>query len=103
MKLVADFCIIPMDGSTSIAPYVGACQKILEDAGLTLNFHACGTNIEGEWDAVMAAVKACHEAVHAKGCPRVWSTVHLGTRFDHEESIDGKMDRAQQERNQASS
>lgn len=98
MKLVADFCIIPMDGSTSIAPYVGACQKILEDAGLKLNFHACGTNIEGEWDEVMAAVKACHEAVHAKGCPRVWSTVHLGTRFDHEESITGKMARAEQER-----
>lgn len=98
MKLVADFCIIPMDGSASIAPYVGACQKILEDAGLTVNFHACGTNIEGEWDDVLTAVKACHEKVHEMGCARILSTMRLGTRFDHEETITGKMNRAEQER-----
>jgi uncharacterized protein YqgV (UPF0045/DUF77 family) len=28
-----------------------------------------GTVIEGEWEPVFAAIEACHQAVHAMGCP----------------------------------
>jgi hypothetical protein len=30
-----------------------------------------GTNVEGPWDAVMAAIGECHAAVHAMGTPRI--------------------------------
>jgi uncharacterized protein YqgV (UPF0045/DUF77 family) len=36
---------------------------------LKTQLHANGTNIEGEWDEVFAAVRRCHEAVHAMGAP----------------------------------
>ena len=54
-----------------MAEYVAACVRILEEAGLKIQLHAYGTNIEGEWDAVFAAIKRCHEVLHAMGAPRI--------------------------------
>jgi len=54
--------------------------------------HAFGTNIEGEWDEVMAAVKACHQQVHQMGRARVTSTLKIGTRTDREQSLEDKVD-----------
>jgi uncharacterized protein YqgV (UPF0045/DUF77 family) len=34
---------------------------------LKTQLHANGTNIEGEWEDVMAAVKFCHERLHSAG------------------------------------
>ena len=53
--------------------------------------HAYGTNIEGEWDAVMAAVKRCHEVVHQLGAPRISSTLKVGTRTDRSQSMADKV------------
>jgi len=33
-----------------------------------------GTAIEGAWDIVYECVKKCHEVVHSKGAPRVYTT-----------------------------
>lgn len=30
-----------------------------------------GSEIEGEWEPVFAAIEVCHQAVHAMGCPRI--------------------------------
>ena len=53
--------------------------------------HAYGTNIEGEWDDVFAAVKKCHERVHEMGAPRISSTLRIGTRTDREQTMDDKI------------
>ncbi len=53
--------------------------------------HAFGTNVEGEWDEVMAAVKKCHERVHKLGAPRIATTIRIGTRIDHNQSLDDKV------------
>jgi uncharacterized protein (TIGR00106 family) len=53
--------------------------------------HAYGTNIEGEWDEVFAAIKRCHEVVHAMGTPRISSTLRFGTRIDRPQSMDDKV------------
>ena len=53
--------------------------------------HAYGTNIEGEWDDVMAAVKRCHEVVHDMGAPRVSTTLKLGTRTDRAQTMGDKI------------
>jgi uncharacterized protein (TIGR00106 family) len=44
-----------------------------------------------KWDEVMACVKACHEAVHAQGAPRITSTIKLGTRTDRTQSMQDKV------------
>ena len=53
--------------------------------------HAYGTNIAGDWDDVMAAVRRCHEAVHALGAPRITTTMKLGTRTDRDQSMADKI------------
>src|SRR5216683_2745779 len=68
-----------------------ACERVLAEAGLKTKLHAYGTNIEGEWDEVFAAVKRCHEVVHAMGTPRISSTLRFGTRIDRQQSMDDKV------------
>jgi len=87
MKVVADITMYPIGVGVSLSPYVAACQQVLEDAGLSPQLHACGTNVEGEWDDVMAAIKRCHEVLHELGAPRVAASVKLGTRTDKDSSM----------------
>jgi uncharacterized protein (TIGR00106 family) len=91
MKVIADLCIVPMGIGLSVSKEVAMCEQILTDAGLKTKLHAYGTNIEGEWDAVFAAVKRCHEVLHAAGVPRVSSNMRFGTRTDKEQSMDDKV------------
>lgn len=41
--------------------------------GIDYRVHAQCTTMEGEMGAIMYALKACHEALHAMGCPRIES------------------------------
>lgn len=92
MKAIVDLCVVPIGVGVSVSKYVAACQRVLETAGLDYSLHAYGTNIEGEWDAVFAAVKACHETVHALGAPRITTTLKVGTRIDRDQSMDDKIE-----------
>ncbi len=91
MNAIADLCIIPIGVGVSVSNYVATCERILKDAGLTPQLHAYGTNVEGPWDDVMAALKQCHQAVHDMGAPRISTSIRLGTRVDRSESIEGKI------------
>ncbi|KAI8362958.1 sll0230 protein [Mortierella sp. GBAus27b] len=82
MHTIADFCVVPMGVTASVSQYVAECQRVLEKSGLSYTMHAYGTNIEGEWDDVCRVMKECHEAVHNMGCPRVSTSVRIGTRTD---------------------
>lgn len=92
MKVHADLCVIPLGAGVSVGEYVAECQRVLRDSGLTHQMHAYGTNIEGDWDEVMAAIKQCHERVHALGAPRISTTLKLGTRTDRAQSLQDKID-----------
>lgn len=91
MFVVVDLCVIPLGVGTSLSSYVAACEKVVREAGLKHQLHANGTNIEGEWDAVFAAVKRCHEVVHALGAPRIATTLRVGTRTDRRQTMDDKL------------
>jgi uncharacterized protein (TIGR00106 family) len=91
MKAIADLCVVPLGVGVSLGKYVAECEKVLRRAGLKVNLHAYGTNIEGEWDDVMAAVKECHQVLHAMGVPRISSTIRLGTRTDRDQTIEDKI------------
>ena len=92
MKVIVDLCVVPMGVGVSVGKYVEECQKVLEEAGLSHQLHAYGTNIEGEWDEVFAAIKLCHERVHAMGAPRITTSIKVGTRTDREQSMQDKID-----------
>lgn len=92
MKVILDFCVVPLGVGLSVSRYVAACERVLNDAGLKTKLHAYGTNVEGEWDAVFAAVKRCHEVVHEMGAPRISTTIRVGTRTDREQTMDDKVE-----------
>ncbi len=91
MQVILDLCIVPLGVGVSVSTYVAECHRVLQAAGLQSQLHAFGTNIEGDWDAVMAAVKQCHERVHAMGAPRITTTIKLGTRIDREQTMADKV------------
>ena len=91
MKVIIDLCVVPVGVGVSVSRHVAACQQVLEDEGLSDSMHAYGTNIEGEWDGVFAAVKRCHEVVHQMGTPRISTSIKLGTRIDREQTMDEKI------------
>ncbi len=96
MKVIADVSVVPLGVGVSVSKYVAACERVLDEAGLSPHLHAYGTNIEGEWDAVFAAIKRCHEVVHEMGAPRVSTNIRVGSRTDREQTIAGKIRSAQE-------
>lgn len=91
MKVIVDLCVLPIGTGVSLGSYIAECEKILLKAGLKTRLHGYGTNIEGEWDEVMRAVRECHETLHRMGVPRISSSLRLGTRVDREETIESKI------------
>ena len=92
MKVIAEFTIIPIGAGVSLSKYVAACERILAETGLHYELHANGTNLEGEWESVMAAIKACHEKLHEMGVPRISTIVKIGTRIDKEQKMKDKVE-----------
>jgi uncharacterized protein (TIGR00106 family) len=96
MKAIADFSLVPIGVGVSLSKYIAACEGVLKETGLKIQLHAYGTNLEGEWDEVMAAIKRCHEVVHEMGAPRISTNVRIGTRIDREQTMEDKVKSVQQ-------
>jgi uncharacterized protein (TIGR00106 family) len=92
MNAIAEFTIIPIGVGVSLSKYVALCEQILEESGLSYELHANGTNLEGEWDDVMAAIKSCHEKLHVMSVPRIATQIKIGTRTDREQKMKDKVD-----------
>jgi len=92
MKVLVDLCVIPIGVGVSLSPYIAECEKILTEASLKTSLHSYGTNIEGDWDEVFAAIKRCHKKVHAMGAPRISTTIKMGTRVDRAQTMEEKVE-----------
>jgi uncharacterized protein (TIGR00106 family) len=91
MQVIADLCVVPIGIGVSVSKEIAVCERILQAAGLKTQLHAYGTNIEGDWDQVFAAVKQCHETLHAAGVPRISTNMRFGTRIDREQTMEDKV------------
>lgn len=91
MKVLVDLCIVPIGVGVSLSTYIAACEKVLAGAGLKTALHSYGTNIEGEWDDVFAAIRRCHEVVHGMGALRITTNIKLGTRTDRSQTMEDKV------------
>lgn len=96
MKVIADITVVPMGVGVSVSKYVAVCEKIFQKAGLSPRLHAYGTNLEGEWDDIFAAVKRCHETIHGMGVPRISVSMRFGTRTDRDQTMDDKIKSVQE-------
>lgn len=91
MHIIVDFTLVPIGVGVSLSPYVAEVERLLRARGLNAELHANGTNVEGEWDEVMAGIRACHERLHAMGVPRIHTDIKLGTRVDRDQKMEDKI------------
>ncbi len=59
--MIADFSIAPIGKGESLSACVAEAFKIIEASGVACEYHAMGTNLEGNWDEVMGVIKACRD------------------------------------------
>jgi uncharacterized protein (TIGR00106 family) len=91
MKVLVDLTVVPIGAGVSLSSYVAACEQVLLKANLKIKLHANGTNIEGEWDEVFAAIRHCHETIHKMGAPRIFTVIKVGTRTDRDQTMAEKI------------
>lgn len=91
MNVIVDFTVVPIGVGVSLSKYIAVCERVLDESGLAYELHANGTNVEGEWDQVFAAIRRCHEKLHEMGVPRIHTDVKLGTRTDRPQTMADKI------------
>ena len=77
--MLAAFSITPLGVGDSVSESVAAAVRILRDSGLPNETNAMFTNVEGEWDEVMAVIKACVMKV-GEAAPRVSVVIKIDHR-----------------------
>lgn len=91
MNVIADICVIPTTGRTSLREEVARAHAILRDTGLPVTLNAFGTVIEGDYATITAAIQKIHEELHAAGAPRIMTTVKIASRVDKPQSAADKV------------
>lgn len=81
------------DGGVSAA--VAAAVRVIRDSGLPNETNAMFTNIEGEWDEVMAVVKQAVDVV-AASCPRVGLVLKADIRPGYDGQLTAKVQRIEE-------
>ncbi len=84
--MLAAFSVTPLGVGESVGDLVAEVVKVVRDSGLPSETNAMFTNIEGEWDEVMAVIKRSVEAVAAKA-PRVSVVI----KIDHRPGVVGSL------------
>ena len=91
MKALAEIQVIPIGVGVSLRQPVMRAHALLRQAGLVAQLHAYGTNVEGDLETILAAVKAVHETLHAEGVVRIVTNVKIGTRTDKDATLAAKL------------
>ena len=89
--LLAEFSMWPMDKGESVGKYVARLLDIIDRSGLPYRLGPLGTCVEGDFDAVMAVIKLCHEAL-AADCNRIACTIKMDYRKGHDNMLESKIE-----------
>ena len=77
--MLAAFSVTPLGAGDSVGELVADAVRIVRESGLANETNAMFTNIEGEWDEVMAVIHRCVDAVAARS-PRVSIVIKIDHR-----------------------
>jgi uncharacterized protein (TIGR00106 family) len=77
--MIAAFSITPLGVGESVSASVADAVGLVRESGLPNETNAMFTNVEGDWDEVMALLKACVDTV-AESAPRVSVVVKIDHR-----------------------
>jgi uncharacterized protein (TIGR00106 family) len=95
--MLAAFSISPTaaDDTGSVSEAVAAAVRVVRESGLPNETNAMFTNIEGEWDEVMAGIKRAGEVV-AEVSPRVGLVLKADIRPGFDGQLAAKVERVEQ-------
>ena len=80
--VIVEISFVPLGVGTSLSAYVAEVLSLIRESGLLYEFHSMGTNIEGEWDEVMALIRRCQDHLFEMGAPRVSTSLKISERRD---------------------
>src|SRR6185369_3671226 len=89
--MIAAFSITPLGVGASVSESVADAVRLVRESGLPNETNAMFTNVEGEWDEVMALVKACVMTV-ADAAPRVSVVIKIDHRPGVVDGLHAKVD-----------
>lgn len=94
--MIVAFSISPTtaDETGSVSEAVAAAVRVVRESGLPYELNSMFTNIEGEWDEVMAVVKQAVEVVSAVS-PRVGLVLKADIRPGFEGQLTAKVERVE--------
>ena len=90
--MIVAFSVSPLGGGDSVGDAVAGAIKVVRASGLPNETNAMFTNIEGEWDEVMAVVKQAVEVVAAVS-GRVSLVLKADIRPGYTAQLDAKVQR----------
>lgn len=91
MSVLLEFSMSPLDKGESVGAYVARSLDIIDRSGIPYRLNPMGTVLEGEWDQVMAVVKACYVAMR-KDCRRISCSVKIDAREGKDGRLKGKIE-----------
>jgi uncharacterized protein (TIGR00106 family) len=94
--VLAAFSVTPLGGNDSVGELVADAVRIVRESGLPNETNAMFTNIEGEWDEVMAVIHRCVQAVAARS-PRVSVVIKIDHRPGVTDAMHSKVETIEQE------
>ena len=95
--MIVAFSISPStaDETGGVSAAVAEAVRVVRESGLPCETNAMFTNIEGEWDEVMAVVKRAVDAVAAVS-PRVGLVLKADIRPGYDGQLTAKVERIEQ-------
>ena len=94
--MLAAVSVTPIGGDDSVGGLVAGAVRIVRESGLPNETNAMFTNIEGEWDEVMAVIHRCVQAVAARS-PRVSVVIKIDHRPGVTDALHSKVDTIEHE------
>ncbi|MBA2699061.1 MAG: thiamine-binding protein [Nocardioidaceae bacterium] len=83
------------DDAGGVSEAVAAAIRVVRESGLPCETNAMFTNVEGEWDEVMAVVKQAVDVVAASS-PRVGLVIKADIRPGRSGQLTAKVDRIEE-------
>jgi len=88
--MIVDFSIAPIGKGVSLSSDIAEAFNIIHASGVAYEHHAMGTNLEGDWDEVMAVVKACRDKL-LQSCNRVSISIKIDDRKGRLDGLKSKV------------
>ena len=89
MSVIVELTVFPLDKGQSVGAFVARAVGLIRQSGLACQLTPMGTCIEGEWDAVLAVVDQCFQAL-AQDSDRVYLTLKADWRRGRENGLQSK-------------